>query len=99
MRRRIPAAWEIQPSGRTELLTEAGRADAAIEIRSPGVYATLAIEAKRSFGPRDVAGLFGGVGRTLRALNPRIPILLVAPWLEPTEHEIFLTAEGVVTST
>lgn len=94
LRKRLPAAWEIQPSGRSELLTGSTRPDAAVEIRSPGVYSTLAIEAKRSFGPRDVAGLFGSVGRTLRALNPNIPILLVAPWLSARTREL-LASEGV----
>lgn len=93
LKKRLPAAWEIQTSRREEL-TGTGRADAAVEIRSPGVYATLAIEAKRSFGPRDVAGLFGSVGRTLRALNPSIPILLVAPWLSARTREL-LASEGV----
>jgi hypothetical protein len=94
LRERVPRSWAIEPSGRSELLTGIGRADAAVEIRGQGVYATLAIEAKRSLGPREVAGLFGSVGRTLRALNPNIPILLVAPWLSPRTRDL-LTAEGV----
>lgn len=91
LRKRLPAAWEIQ---QTELPTGPGRADAAVEIRSPGVCATLAIEATRSFGPRDVAGLFGSAGRTLRALKPNIPVLLVAPWLSSRTREL-LASEGV----
>jgi hypothetical protein len=94
LRTRLPSNWEIQPSGQVELLSGNGRADAAVEIRTPGVYATLAIEAKRSLGPREVAGLFGSVGRTLRALNPTIPILLVAPWLSPRTRAL-LASEGV----
>jgi hypothetical protein len=94
LRTRLPSNWEIQPSGQAELLSGNGRADAAVEIRSPGLYATLAIEAKRSLGPREVAGLFGSVGRTLRALNPTIPILLVAPWLSPRTRDL-LASEGV----
>lgn len=93
LRERVPSTWEIKPSGRGEL-TDIGRADAAVEIQARGVYATLAIEAKRSLGPRDVAGLFGSVGRTLRALNPNIPILVVAPWLSPRTREL-LASEGM----
>lgn len=94
LRERVPESWSVEPSSRADLLTGAGRADAAVEIRSPGSYATLAIAAKRSLGPREVAGLFGSVGRTLRALNPTIPILLVAPWLSPRTRDL-LAAEGV----
>jgi hypothetical protein len=93
LRERVPPTWEIRPSGRGEL-PENGRADAAVEIQARGVYATLAIEAKRSLGPRDVAGLFGSIGRTLRALNPNIPILVVAPWLSPRTREL-LASEGM----
>lgn len=94
LRARLPSTWEIEPSARSELPTGNGRADAAVEIGSPGVYATLAIEAKRSLGPREVAGLFGRVGRTLRALDPGIPILLVAPWLSPRTRDL-LAGEGI----
>jgi hypothetical protein len=71
-----------------------GRQDGVLVIRSTGVYATVAVEAKRSLGPRDVAGLFGSVGRTLRALSPYVQILVVVPWLSPRTREL-LTAEGV----
>lgn len=94
LRERLPTTWSIEPSSRPELLTGPGRVDAAVEIRSPSVYATLAIEAKRSLGPRDVAGLFGSVGRTLRALNPTTPILVVAPWLSTRTRDL-LAGEGI----
>lgn len=94
LRERVPTSWSVEPSSRAELLTGPGRADAAVEIRSSGVYATLAIEAKRSLGPREVAGLFGSVGRTLRALNPTIPILVVAPWLSARTRDL-LAEEGI----
>jgi Uncharacterized protein conserved in bacteria len=94
LRERLPTTWSIEPSSRPELLTGPGRVDAAIEIRSSGMYATLAIEAKRSLGPRDVAGLFGSVGRTLLALNPNIPILVVAPWLSTRTRDL-LAREGI----
>lgn len=95
LRDRIPSTWSVETSDEPESTAGARRRlDATIVIKSPGVYATLAVEAKRSLGPRDVAGLFGSVGRTLRALYPNTPILVVAPWLSPRTREL-LTAEGV----
>ena len=94
LRLRLPADWEIKRSARAELVAETGCLDAAVDIRSPGFETTLVIEAKRSLGPREVTGLFGTVGRTLRTLSPHIPILVVAPWLSRRTRDL-LTAEGV----
>ena len=95
LRDRVPSTWSVETSEEPEAMAGARRRlDATIVIKSPGVYATLAVEAKRSLGPRDVAGLFGSVGRTLRAIYPNTPILVVAPWLSPRTREL-LTAEGV----
>src|SRR5579862_1003061 len=92
---RVPSTWSVEASNEPESTAGARRRlDATIVIKSPGVYATLAAEAKRAFGPRDVAGLFGSVGRTLRAIYPHTPILIVAPWLSRRTREL-LTAEGV----
>ncbi len=89
LRERVPSTWIVDLSGR-ELAT----GDAAIEVRGQNSYATVAVEARRSLGPRDVDRLFGSVGRTLRALSPFIPILVVAPWLSARTREL-LAAEGV----
>jgi hypothetical protein len=70
-----------------------GRPDGTILINAQNGVARLAVEAKRSLGPRDVAGLFGSIGRTLRALSP-VPILVVAPWLSARTREL-LAAEGI----
>lgn len=92
LRERVPAAWEVQPVNRQEAGGDGP--DAAIEIRAPNVYATLAVEARRSFGPRDVDRLFGRLGRTLRILSPHISVLVVAPWLSPRTREL-LKAQGI----
>jgi DNA-binding transcriptional ArsR family regulator len=93
LRDRVPASWTVDLSSR-EVGTGEGRADATIELRSPNLYATFAVEARRSLGPREVDRLFGSVGRTLRALSPNIPVLVVAPWLSARTREL-LAAEGV----
>ncbi len=83
LRERVPATWAVDV-----------RPEAAIEVRDPGVYATLAVEARRSIGPRDIERLFGSLGRRVRALSPNIQILVVAPWLSARTREL-LAAEGV----
>lgn len=83
LRERVPAAWTVDV-----------RADSAIEVRSPGVYATFAVEARRSLGPRDVERLFGSLGKRVRALAPNVKILVVAPWLSARTREL-LAAEGM----
>jgi hypothetical protein len=94
LRERLPSAWSVEATNQEAVATGRGRPDGTIVINGQSVYATLAVEAKRSLGPRDVAGLFGSVGRTLRALSPNIPILVVAPWLSPRTREL-LAAESI----
>jgi hypothetical protein len=94
LRERVPASWTVELSDRHGAAGDTDRADAAIEIHAANVYATLVVEARRSLGPREVERLFGSVGRTLRALSPHIPILVVAPWLSVRTREL-LAAEGV----
>jgi hypothetical protein len=94
LRERIPSAWSVEASNQEAVTGGRGRPDGTIVINGQSVFATLAVEAKRSLGPRDVAGLFGSIGRTLRALSPNIPILVVTPWLSPRTREL-LAAEGI----
>src|SRR4051794_27615019 len=88
LREHLPAAWEVGLSSRPEL------ADSAVEIRATtGVNATLVVEAKASFGPRDADRLLGSVGRRLRAFNPGVHILVVAPWLSRRSQELLAAEE------
>jgi hypothetical protein len=102
----VPDSWEagISARGRTKSgaapppgagpESDAQALAPIIEINARNVYATLAVEARRAFGPRDVARLLGSVGRTLRALSPHIPILVVAPWLSARTRDL-LAEEAV----
>jgi hypothetical protein len=94
LRERIPPAWSVEAANQEATTGVRGRPDGTIVINGQRVYATLAVEAKRSLGPRDVAGLFGSIGRTLRALSPNIPVLVVAPWLSSRTREL-LAGEGI----
>jgi hypothetical protein len=93
LRARVPNSWTIELRNREEG-SSAARADAELVIRSPSVYATLAVEARRSLAPREVANLFGSLGRRLRTLSPNVPLLVVAPWLSARTREL-LAAEDV----
>ncbi len=95
LRDRLPKSWEVGPTSRAEFQTPDGRVDAAIDLKGPsGTYATMVIEVKQVFGPRDVDRLLGGVARTLRTLAGHIPILVVAPWLSQRTQEL-LTQQGL----
>lgn len=95
LRDRLPANWEVGPTTRAELNGSAGgRADLALDLRGPsGTYATVAVEAKRSFGPRDVDRLLGGLARVLRTLANNVAILVVAPWLSERTQELLRSEE------
>lgn len=92
LRATLPPTWTVEPSSRLageDSLGDATRVDAAVEIRPPGgVYATLVIEAKRTFGPRDVDKLMGGLSRSLRPFVPNLGILVIAPWLSARTREL-----------
>ena len=92
--KRLPENWTVMRSSRPELAQGEGRTDAAIEIGAPRAVARLAVEARRTLGPRDVDRMLGSVSRVLRALSPHVPILVVAPWLSPRTREL-LSAQGV----
>lgn len=93
---RLPPSWEVGPTNRADLRGPSdGAIDAAIDLRAPnGTMATIAVEVKKVFSPRDVDRLLGSLGRVLRKLAGHIPILVVAPWLSPRTQEL-LRAEGL----
>jgi len=95
LRDRLPESWETGPTSRQLPAPGGGRVDAAIDLKgSNGTYATIAVEAKKSFGPRSVDQLLGSLGRTLRNLAGNVPILVVAPWLSERTRER-LRDEGI----
>jgi hypothetical protein len=82
---RLPEAWEVGPAA---WLAGAGapQVDGAIEIRGGQSTATLVVEAKASFQPRDVERLqSGSMGALLRL--QRATLLVVAPWLSQRARE------------
>lgn len=81
---RLPESWSVARTRRA-FVGPGGPAaktlDAAIDVRANnGTGATLAVEARRAFAPRDVDLLLSGLARSLRTRG-HIPVLVVAPWL------------------
>lgn len=96
----LPAPWDVRRSDRSygggNLVEPGTLGSGAIDIVGPqNIGATLVVEAKRSFSPRDVELTFGpNLLRVLRALTYDIPVLVVSEWLSPRTREL-LEAEGV----
>lgn len=91
----LPASWTIERSGPAVPADgsppEDVLANATIDLRAPnGTSTTFAVEAKQSFGPRDVERLSGGLSRTIRSIAGFIPILVVAPWLSARTRELLV---------
>jgi len=89
---RLPASWEVRRSRRA-IGTGDGHdpvvVDGAIELKAPnGTSTTIAVEARRSFAPRDVETLLPALARSLRLLAGNVPLLVVAPWLSPRTREL-----------
>ena len=96
LRDRLPASWEVGPTGRAEFRTGPDSlADMAIDVKAPnGTFVTLAVEARVVFGPRDVAQLVNGVTQTLRKLAAHTPIIVSTSWLSERSQEL-LQHEGI----
>lgn len=99
LREMLPASWTVERSTRSEVAADTGQArtptDGAIDLRDPrGTYVTLAVEAKRSFDPRAVGQLSGGLSSVIRSIAGYIPLLVVAPWISSRTQEL-LDREGI----
>src|SRR5438270_111466 len=93
----LPAGWTAQRAERQIVGPHSQaptRVDAVVDLRGSNANATFAVEAKRSFEPRDVERLLPGLSRTLRSLAGNVPLLVVAPWLSARTQEL-LRSEGI----
>ena len=99
LNQRLPPGWAVESSVRQvpspDPLAAATRIDAAVDLRSTnGMFTTIAVEARRSFAPRDAERLLAGLPGTVRGLAPHIPILVIAPWLSASSQAL-LTRQGI----
>ncbi len=83
--KRLPPTWIVQRSERAD-----GMAGFDLVVRSPvsGGQASLLVEVRRSFQPRDLAALTGGLFYRLRDRAGKVPILLMAQYLSPRSREM-----------
>jgi hypothetical protein len=95
----FPPGWTVERSTRTVAGfdgTTASLEDVAIDVRAAnGVASTFAVEVKRNFTPRDAEQMFvDPLRRSLRALGPWVPILVVTEWLSPRSRAL-LETQGI----
>jgi hypothetical protein len=87
----LPSGWTAERAER-QIVGSYGptpsRVDAVVDLRGSNANATFAVEAKRSFEPRDVERLLPGLSRTLRSLAGNVPLLVVAPWLSARTQDL-----------
>lgn len=93
----VPATWKVERSNRTFVTSDSRPKvlDGAIDIEAQNFRATLIVEAKRSFSPRDVERAFvdPSIVQQLRAMNATVPILVVSDWLSPRTRELLTDQE------
>ena len=93
----LPPGWTAERSERQIVgpnSSQPSRVDAVVDLRGSNATATFAVEAKRSFAPRDVERLLPGLSHTLRSLAGNVPLLVVTPWLSARTQEL-LRDEGI----
>ncbi len=79
----LPRGWQVERQIENDGEADAGT-DGSILLRDARhVGVTIAVQAKRVFGPREVAALSGGLLRVVRSLAGYVPVLVVAPWISP----------------
>ncbi|HEX5762894.1 MAG TPA: helix-turn-helix domain-containing protein [Solirubrobacterales bacterium] len=96
-RTRLPATWSVERTVR-ELPTSRGETetvDSLIAVGAPHAgSATLAVESRSAFSPRDARALMPRLARVVRGISGNTPLLVVAPWLSERSRET-LAEEGV----
>ncbi len=96
--RSLPSTWSVRRTSRSYgggNLPEPRAIDGAIDLEAGNhVSATILVEARRSFSPRDVGMFDEPLARSLRTLSFNAPILVVSEWLSPRTREL-LEEQGV----
>ena len=89
----LPGGWVVEPAGGERRLG-GGLVDARVDIGAPGGQrATLLVEAKSGFAPRDVELVVGRLRRAADQLD-RTAGVVFAPWLS-ARTRFLLDAAGV----
>lgn len=98
LRTAVPANWTVDISATSYSggnLQGAQQLDGAIAITTnQNLRATMIVEAKRSFTPRDVDVFTQPLARRLRTMSYNTPILVLSEWLSQRTREL-LEAQGI----
>jgi len=99
LQEQLPPTWTVAKSNRVvsggNLPGPQPLVDGAIDIQgTQGIQVTMAVEAKRTFQPRDVEQILPGISRVLRTLAGNVPLLVVAPWLSARTRDL-LAADSI----
>lgn len=90
LKRILPSRWDVE--GQSSPNNTDGF-DLVIRSQGGGGQSTLLVETKRSFAPRDVAELTGGLFERLRGRMNNVPILLVAPYLSSRTRDLLTDSD------
>ncbi len=96
LREMLPRSWKVDRSVEAEggVGAHESGTNGAIELRDArGVGVIVAVQAKRSFEPRQVATLSAGLSGVIRSLAGYIPVLVVAPWIGPRAQVLLAQAD------
>jgi hypothetical protein len=83
----------VAAAGQDLLPARSAYLDSVVEVSDGGSLGRLMVEAKTTFGPRDVDTLLGGINRTLRRLTSA-EVLVIAPSLSTRTREL-LASSGI----
>jgi hypothetical protein len=101
LRSYLPPEWEVRVmtpdnvavAGPDLLPARPAYLDSVVEVSDGSSLGRLMVEAKTTFGPRDVDTLLGGINRTLRRLTSA-GVLVIAPSLSARTREL-LASSGI----
>ena len=96
LQERLPGDWAVKSSreGPGVGFNPAAAAEAFVTLEPPaGAGLTLAVEAQKSFSPRDVTMLRSRSALLARMMHGGLPVLIAAPWLSQRSREL-LENEG-----
>lgn len=87
---RLPSRWTAEAQ-----LNPDGGADWELVVKTEmgNAQANLLVEVRKSFAPREVAELTGGLFRRLRGRTSPIPILLIAPYISRRARELLVESD------
>jgi len=92
LKSRLPSAWAVKASSLPAV--QPGRSDkldGAVDlVASNGARATMAVEAKLKFGPRDIDSMRARMFDQLRLFGSGLQPLVVSEWLSPRTCELLI---------